>query len=102
SAILPDVPTLSEAGVPGYEATIWIGVMAPAGTPQPIVTVLNTEINKNLGRAGVKKGWRKQGAETMSRAPDAYGASGQTEIDKWATLIKANGIKPECPRLDAA
>ncbi len=59
SAILPDVPTLAEAGVPGYEATIWIGVMAPAGTPQPIVTLLNTEINKILARADVKDAWQK-------------------------------------------
>src|SRR6266508_3816463 len=63
SAILPDVPTLSEAGVPGYEATIWIGVVAPAGTPQPIVTLLNAEINKILARADIKEAWRKQGAE---------------------------------------
>jgi len=95
SAILPDVPTLSEAGVPGYEATIWIGVMAPAGTPQPIVTLLNTEINKILARADVKEAWRKQGAETMSMTPDEFGAFVQSEIDKWANLIKANGIKPE-------
>jgi tripartite-type tricarboxylate transporter receptor subunit TctC len=95
SAILPDVPTLAEAGVPGYEATIWIGVMAPAGTPQPIVTLLNTEINKILARADVKEAWRKQGAETMSMQPDEFGAFVQSEIDKWAKLIKANDIKPE-------
>jgi len=89
------VPTLSEAGVPGYEATIWIGVMAPAGTPQPIVTLLNAEINKILARAEVKEAWRKQGAETMSMQPDEFGAFVQSEIDKWANLIKANGIKPE-------
>ena len=57
SAILPGVPTLSAAGVPGYEATIWIGLMAPAGTPQPIVTRLNAEINKILARADVRQAW---------------------------------------------
>ncbi|HXL47508.1 MAG TPA: tripartite tricarboxylate transporter substrate binding protein [Xanthobacteraceae bacterium] len=95
SAILPDIPTLSEAGVPGYEATIWIGVMAPAGTPQSIVTLLNTEINKILARADVVEAWRKQGATAMSMTPEQFGGYVQSEIDKWARVIKANGIKPE-------
>jgi tripartite-type tricarboxylate transporter receptor subunit TctC len=95
SAILPDIPTLSEAGVPGYEATIWIGVMAPAGTPQSIVTLLNTEINKILARTDVVEAWRKQGATAMSMTPEQFGGYVQSEIDKWARVIKANGIKPE-------
>ena len=95
SAILPDVPTLSEAGVPGYEATIWIGVMAPAGTSQPIVTLLSTEINKILGRADVRAAWKKQGANTMVMTPEQFGTYVQSEIDKWAKVIQANGIKPE-------
>ena len=95
SAILPEVPTLSEAGVPGYEATIWIGVMAPAGTPQPIVTLLSTEINKILGRADVRAAWKKQGANTMVMTPEQFGTYVQSEIDKWAKVIQANGIKPE-------
>jgi tripartite-type tricarboxylate transporter receptor subunit TctC len=95
SAILPDVPTLSEAGVPGYEATIWIGVMVPAGTPQPIVTLLNTEINKILARPDVKEAWEKQGAAPMIMKPEEFGVYVQSEIDKWAKVIKANSIKPE-------
>src|SRR6516165_979703 len=95
SAILPDVPTLSEAGVPGYEATIWIGVMAPAGTPQPCVTRPSTEINKILGRADVRAAWKKQGANTMVMTPEQFGTYVQSEIDKWAKVIQANGIKPE-------
>jgi tripartite-type tricarboxylate transporter receptor subunit TctC len=95
SAILPDIPTLSEAGVPGYEATIWIGLMAPAGTPQPIVTLLSSEINQILARADVIEAWRKQGATAMSMTPDQFGEYVQSEIDKWARVIKANGIKPE-------
>jgi tripartite-type tricarboxylate transporter receptor subunit TctC len=95
SAILPDVPTLSEAGVPGYEATIWIGVMVPAGTPQPIVTLLNTEINKILARPDVKEAWEKQGAAPMIMKPEEFGVYVQSEIDKWAKVIKANNIKPE-------
>jgi tripartite-type tricarboxylate transporter receptor subunit TctC len=95
SATLPGVPTLSEAGVPGYEATIWIGLMAPTGTPQPIVARLNAEINQILTRADVRQAWEKQGATAMAMSPDEFGAYIQAEIDKWAKVIKANGIKPE-------
>jgi tripartite-type tricarboxylate transporter receptor subunit TctC len=95
SAILPDVPTLSEAGVPGYEATMWVGVMAPAGTPQPIVDLLNREINKVLVRPDVRATWEKQGAVPMTMKPNEFGAYIQSEIEKWAKLINANAIKPE-------
>jgi tripartite-type tricarboxylate transporter receptor subunit TctC len=95
SAILPDVPTLSEAGVPGYEATMWVGVMAPAGTPQPIVDLLNSEINKILVRPDVRAAWEKQGAVPMTMKPNEFGVYIQTEIEKWAKLINANAIKPE-------
>jgi tripartite-type tricarboxylate transporter receptor subunit TctC len=95
SAILPDVPTLAEAGVPGYEATMWVGVMAPTGTPQSIVDLLNTEINKVLARPDVKAAWEKQGAIPMSMKPDAFGGYVQSEIEKWAKVINANAIKPE-------
>src|SRR6266496_5443353 len=74
SAILPDVPTLSEAGVPGYEATIWIGVMAPAGTPQGIVDTLNREINKILARPDIQDSWKRQGANPMVMKPEEFGA----------------------------
>ena len=74
SAILPDVPTLSEAGVPGYEAAMWIGVMAPAGTPQPIVERSNTGVNKILVTAGREGAWEKQGAVPMAMTPDQFGA----------------------------
>ena len=78
------MPTLAEAGVAGYEATIWVGVMAPAGTPQPIVELLNKEINKILARPDVKEAWEKQGAEPMVMTPDEFGAHVQSEIEKWA------------------
>jgi tripartite-type tricarboxylate transporter receptor subunit TctC len=95
SAILPEVPTLAEAGVPGYEATMWIGVMAPAGTPPPIVDRLNTEINKILARPAVKAAWERQGAVPMLMKPDEFGAYVQSEIEKWAKVINANAIKAE-------
>src|SRR2546421_4509804 len=92
SPILPDVPTIAEAGIPDYNATIWIGVMAPAGTPQPIVDLLNREINKILLRADIKESWQRQGANTMVMTPQEFGAYIQAEIDRWAKLIKANNI----------
>jgi tripartite-type tricarboxylate transporter receptor subunit TctC len=95
SAILPDVPTLSQAGVAGYEATIWVGVMAPAGTPQPVVDLLNKEINKILARPEVKDAWEKQGAVPLLMTPDEFGAHVQAEIEKWAKIIKANAITGE-------
>jgi tripartite-type tricarboxylate transporter receptor subunit TctC len=95
SAILRDIPTLAEAGVKGYEATIWVGVMAPAGTPRPIVELLNREINNILARPEVKDAWEKQGAVPMAMSSDEFGAHVQAEIEKWAKIIKANAIAAE-------
>jgi tripartite-type tricarboxylate transporter receptor subunit TctC len=93
SAILPDVPTLSEAGVPGYAATIWLGVMAPVGTPAQIVELLNKKINEILARPEVKDAWEKQGAVAMAMTPDEFGAHVRSEIERWAKIIRANNIK---------
>jgi tripartite-type tricarboxylate transporter receptor subunit TctC len=93
STALPNVPTLAEAGVPGYEATMWLGVMAPAGTPQPIVDRLNVEINKILARREIGDAWRAEGANPMIMKPGEFGAYVQSEIERWAKVIKANGIK---------
>jgi tripartite-type tricarboxylate transporter receptor subunit TctC len=95
SAILPDVPTIDEAGVPGYEATIWLGIMAPKGTPQPIVDRLNAEINKILSRPDVKEAWAKQGVEPLSMSPAEFDKYLHADIDKWAKVIKDAGIKAQ-------
>ncbi len=95
SPILPDVPTLSEAGIPGYEASVWIGVMAPAGTPQPIVERLNHAMNNILLRPDVRAAWEGQGAEPMAMTPEQFGTHVGSEIDKWAKIIRANAIKSE-------
>jgi tripartite-type tricarboxylate transporter receptor subunit TctC len=92
SPILPNVPTIAEAGIPEYNATIWIGVMAPAGTPKEIVDLLNREINKILGRPDIKESWQRQGANTMAMTPDEFGAYVQSEIERWAKVIRANNI----------
>jgi tripartite-type tricarboxylate transporter receptor subunit TctC len=92
SPILPNVPTIAEAGIPGYDATIWMGVMAPAGTPGPIVELLNREINKILLRPDIQESWKRQGANTMVMSPEEFGAYIQSEIGRWGKLIKDNNI----------
>ena len=94
SPSLPDVPTLTESGIP-HQATIWLGVMAPVGTPQPIVDLLNTEINKIITRPDVKVAWEKLGAVPVAMKPVEFGAFVQSEIDRWAQVIKTNDIKVE-------
>jgi tripartite-type tricarboxylate transporter receptor subunit TctC len=93
SANLPDVPTLAEAGVPGYEATIWIGMMAPKSTPQAIVERLNGAINAILTNPAIRESWTKQDAKPDPMTPAQFGEHIQAEIAKWAKLIKANNIK---------
>ena len=95
SSLLPDVPTVHESGVPGYEATIWLGIMAPKGTPQPIVDTLNSEINKVLNKAEVKDAWAKQGAVPMSMSPSEFTTYMQGDIEKWAKVIQTAGIKAQ-------
>jgi tripartite-type tricarboxylate transporter receptor subunit TctC len=95
STVLPDVPTIAEAGVPGYDSTIWLGIMAPAGTPKPIVDKLNAEINKAINRPDVKEAWDKQGAAALTMTPAEFEAYLRKDIDKWAQVVKAAGIKPE-------
>lgn len=92
SPVLPNVPTIAEAGIPDYNATIWIGVMAPAGTPKAIVERLNGEINKVLMRPDIAESWRRQGANTMVMSPQEFGAYVASEIERWGKLIKANNI----------
>jgi tripartite-type tricarboxylate transporter receptor subunit TctC len=93
SEVLPDVPTVDEAGVPGYEATIWLGIMAPAGTPKAIVDKLNAEINKVLDRPDVREAWAKQGAVPMKMTPAAFDKYLRDDIEKWAKVVKISGAQ---------
>ena len=95
SAVLPSIPTMAEAGVPGYEATIWLGLMAPKGTPQPIVDRLNAEIVRIVNRAEIKAAWAKQGAEPLVMTPSEFTAYLEADIEKWAKIVKLSGAKPE-------
>jgi tripartite-type tricarboxylate transporter receptor subunit TctC len=93
SELTPDVPTVAEAGVPGYEATIWLGVMAPAGTPKDIVDKLNAGINTVIARPDVRELWSKQGAVPMAMTPAEFSKYLQADIEKWAGVVKGAGIK---------
>jgi tripartite-type tricarboxylate transporter receptor subunit TctC len=88
SAITPDLPTIAEAGVPGYEAVIWLGLMAPAGTPKPVIDRLNAEVQKVLSQPDVKADFGKQGAVPMNMTPDEFGKFLAQDIEKWATVVK--------------
>ena len=93
SPILPDVPTIAEAGVPGFQATLWVGFMAPAGTPKPIVDLLNREITKIVSRPEMKAAWEKLGATPVTMSQPQFTSFMQAQIDKWAQVIQANHIK---------
>lgn len=93
SGVTPELPTLAEAGVPGYEAGLWLGLMAPAGTPRPVLEKLNTEVNKLLNSAEVKDNWAKQGTATMGMSIEQFDKFLRDEIVKWAKIVKLSGAK---------
>ena len=93
SSVLPDVPTISEAGVPGYETGIWLGLMAPAGTPRPVLERLNTEVRKVLDSAEVKQSWGKQGATPMGMSIEQFDKFLRDDVTKWSSVVKATGMK---------
>jgi tripartite-type tricarboxylate transporter receptor subunit TctC len=91
--MLPDVPTVAEAGLPGYDSTGWFGVVAPAGTPAPVVARLNAEINAALGDEQIKASIRNLGAEPAPTSSEAFEAYIQSETKKWAKVIQAAHIR---------
>ena len=95
SSVLPNVPTMSEAGVPGYEAVIWLGIMAPKGTPPEIVRRLNAEITGIVGRPEVRDDWARQGAVAMKMNPEEFGRYIVDDIAKWERIVKISGAKPD-------
>jgi tripartite-type tricarboxylate transporter receptor subunit TctC len=95
SSVLPNVPTASEAGVPGYEATIWLGLMAPAGTPRPIIDKLNAAVNEAVKRPEIVKLWAEQGAVPMSMTPEEFDKYLRCDIVKWANVVKQFADKPQ-------
>ena len=95
SPVTPDVPTLDEAGLPGYESGIWLGLMAPAKTPRPVLEKLNAEVNKLLNSAEVRDTWGKQGTTTMGMSIDQFDKFLREEIVKWAKIVKVSGAKAD-------
>ena len=93
SDVLPDVPTMNEAGVPGYEATIWLGLMAPRGTPKAVVDRLNEAVSKIASQPEVKQLWVKQGAVPLLMTPEVFDKYMRDDIAKWSRVIKTAGIK---------
>ena len=93
SDVLPDVPTMNESGVSGYEATIWLGIMAPKGTPKAVVDKLNEAVSKISSQTDIKQQWAKQGAVPLVMNPVAFDKYLQDDIAKWAGVIKSANIK---------
>ena len=91
SEVLAKVPTVSEAGVPGYQATIWLGLMAPKGTPPSIVDRLNAEVARITATPKIRAAWAEQGAVPMTMSPAEFGAFLERDIAKWADVIKRSG-----------
>jgi tripartite-type tricarboxylate transporter receptor subunit TctC len=94
SPILPDVPTMAEAGVPGFNATLWVGFMAPARTPKPIIDKLHDEITKILRRPDIKQAWEKTGATPIVMTQPEFKSFMEAQVAKWADVIKTNHIAP--------
>jgi tripartite-type tricarboxylate transporter receptor subunit TctC len=95
SQVLPNVPTMAESGVPDYEAVIWLGILAPKGTPAAIVNRLNEEVGKMASDPQVVQAWAKQGATPMKMSPDAFSKYMQDDIAKWARIVKISGAKAD-------
>ena len=93
SAALPDVPTMDEEGLKGFDATSWFGLLAPAGTPRDIVTKLNQAVVKALASADMRERLAAQGADPVGNTPDQFAAFIKAEIDKWAKIVKASGAR---------
>ncbi|HSQ04424.1 MAG TPA: tripartite tricarboxylate transporter substrate-binding protein, partial [Burkholderiales bacterium] len=95
SSAVPDLPTVAEAGLPGYEATAWFGVLAPAGTPREIVTKLHDEIVKSLRTPEMKARLAAEGTEAVGNTPEEFAAVIKRDIAKWAVVVKRSGAKAD-------
>jgi tripartite-type tricarboxylate transporter receptor subunit TctC len=95
SPVLPDVPTIAEAGVPGYEATNWWGIIAPAGTPKDIVEKVRKALAEAQDSAETRKRLESEGADVVRMSPDEFGAFMVSEMDKWGKVVKESGIRAQ-------
>jgi tripartite-type tricarboxylate transporter receptor subunit TctC len=95
SEILPDMPTMSEAGVSGYETTIWLGLMAPKGTPVSVINRLNSTITAIVTRPEIKKQWAEKGAMPLTMSPLEFQLYLERDVVKWAKIVKLSGAKAD-------
>jgi tripartite-type tricarboxylate transporter receptor subunit TctC len=95
SPVLPDLPTISEAGLPGYDTMVWFGLFAPAGTPKPVVELVNRKTNAVLASPRVKEGLEKLGIEPVGGGADVLAGKVQSELSKWATIVREKNIRVE-------
>jgi tripartite-type tricarboxylate transporter receptor subunit TctC len=95
SSVLPDVPTAAEAGMPGLDLSFWIGLLAPAGTPQPVIDKLASETIKSLQQPDVRQSLSAQGVEVVPEGPDALAKLIKTDLERWRDVIRSANIKPE-------
>jgi tripartite-type tricarboxylate transporter receptor subunit TctC len=94
-SLLPDVPTAEESGMPGFESVLHYGVLAPAGTPKPIVDRLNAELRKLVETPEVQQRIHAEGGDKLTSTPEEYAADIDREADKWGTLIRKLNLKVE-------
>jgi len=94
SAAAPEYPTVSDSGLPGYEAVSWYGVLATAGTSKPVVDRLNAEIRRIVATTEMRDAFLNQGAEPVTDTPDEFAAIVRADVAKWAKIVKATGAKP--------
>jgi tripartite-type tricarboxylate transporter receptor subunit TctC len=95
SPVLPDVPTIAEAGVPGYQATNWWGIIAPAGTPPEVVEKVRAALAAAQDSAETRKRLESEGADVVRMTPQEFGAFMASEMDKWGKVVKESGIKAQ-------
>jgi len=95
SPFTPDLPTVAEAGVPGFDVSVWFGVVAPSGTPKVVVSRLNAEINRILKLPGVVELFHKQGVEPLGGTPEEFATHLRTQMNKWAEVVEATGARAE-------
>ena len=98
STVVPELPTVAEAGVPGYQTGIWVGLLLPAAAPRPIVNQLNTELGKVLSAPETRERFTRMGADVLYSSPAEFTAFMKTEMAKWAKVIKEAGIRVDLVR----
>ncbi len=91
----PDIPTLNETGAPGFDLTVWFGLMGPAALPAPVVERLSQSLGKALASEELRQTYARQGLTVKQQTPAEFGGFVRAEIDKWAAIVKETGIPPQ-------